>query len=209
MSAISGYIESTYGIDAFELGFDTFQQESRNPEGRDAAKSSSFADTLQDTLTLSPEAQIKALDMSSRDGVIHAHQESSRFAQYTNEDRTYDIKGVLSGESVQTPNAEELRRFTYGNQTDMASVVAIYGQNVLPMPMPQNSSAFTRTTSSAHINAVSVATTASGISGASGVIGSIRPEQVASAYKAQADSAYRDTMMVPSGSWSLGIHIEV
>ncbi len=211
MNAISGYIDSTYGIEAFELGFDSFQQENRNPQGRDAAKSSSFVETLQDTLTLSPEAQVKALGMSSREGVVHGHQEVSRYAQYDEPVLTYDVQGMLNGETVHTPNSEELRRFAHGNQSDMASVVAVYGQNVLPMPLPQNSGAFTPGSSRLHINGASFSSTNYGTSGtmSSGVIGSMRPEQVASAYKTQANNAYRDTLLSPTGSWSLGIHIKV
>ncbi len=204
MNAISGYIDSTYGIDAFELGLDIFQQDSRNPDRRGAAQSYSFAGALEDTLTLSPEAQMKALEMSPRDGVVHAYDESPKFAQYAQyaeDGYGNSVKALTDGENAYTPSNEQMRSFPLVNQADMANVAAIYAQNILPMQFTQNNS-FTPTTSRLQI-------TSGNFYSASSAINTIKPEQVASAYRAQASMAARDSMLVPTGSWSLGLHLEV
>ncbi len=208
MDAISSYIDPAYSIGDIDFGLSTFQQEERNSDGRNGAQSSSFADSLADTLTLSPEAQLQALSLSSRDNAIHRHSESTAYATYEAEAQNYNANGQLTNKTPYIPSQEELRRFPQGNQADMSSVVATYAQNITPQDISarlQNRSFTPSVSSIQNISATSTSHSASSLLSAN----TIKPEQVTSAYKTQASMAARASALAPMTPWAKGIHIQV
>ncbi len=206
MDAISNALDSSYGIADIDFGLSTFQQENRNSQGRNGAQSSSFADELQDTLTLSPEAQTKALQLSSREAAVHAHSQTGRHAEYDQHGQGYDTSANAISAERTTPSNEAMRRFPQGNQADMASVAAVYAQNIIPQDAYvkiQNRNFTPTTTDVQSLNATKNAYSTSALTS------SIKPEQVASAYKTQAQMAARATALAPVTAWSRGISLQV
>ncbi len=79
MASLISPLESTPNTGGFTINVDVSSQDNKNKQGKNSSASgqiSNFSHQLQDTLTLSPEAQQKVRELQQRDAEVRAHEQA-------------------------------------------------------------------------------------------------------------------------------------